>query len=299
MREANEGVYEKGLEITGKVDFEDHGITVISGLIYAETEDGILRMDCFYDGRISGKKPAVIWAHGGAFIETHVDRKCRPEDKFLYLAKHGYFVVSVDYRFAQVRPFPCQVEDCKCAVRYLRKNAEKLGVDGEHIAFWGESCGGQLAGLMAVEEGIPEFEEKGGNEGVSSAVQAAVAWYGALDYRAFHDIRAEVDPGYLKAFEVIYGGKPEEREEEIRLGDPMTYVDKKHCPFLCMCSDSDPRVPYQVNFEWCERTRANGDETFNVVVPNQGHGYLTGAEYDQKLYDFLERYLKKNSVSEG
>lgn len=297
MRDANEGVYEKGLEIQGKVDFNDYGITVIDGLIYSETEDGLLRMDCFYDGQVKEKKPAIIWAHGGAFIETHVDRKCRPEDKFLYLAQHGYFVVSIDYRFAQVRPFPCQIEECKCAVRFLRKNADKFGIDGEHIAFWGESCGGQLAGLMAVTEGIEPFENKGGCDDVSDEIQAAVAWYGALDYQAFHDIRAAVDPGYLKAFEVMYGGKPEDRAAEIHIGDPMTYVDKKHCPFLCMCSDSDPRVPYEVNFGFCEKTRANGDETYNVVVPNQGHGYLTGEEYDTKLYNFFDKYLKGKDIT--
>ena len=292
MKEANEGVYTPGMVIENPVDFDKEGVTVVDGLIYAETEDGILKMDCYFEGTTEVKKPAIIWAHGGAFIETGFSRKNCPTEKFLYLVKHGYFVVSIDYRFSQVRPFPCQVEDCKAAVRFLRANADKWGIDGEHIAFWGESCGGQLAGLMSVSDGIPEFEDKGGNAGVSSEIQAAVAWYGALDYQAFHDIRAVVAPGYLKAFEIIYGGKPEEKADVIRQGNPMTYIEKRHCPFMSMCSDADPRVPFTVNTDFCDRAKDYGNYAEYVIVKDQGHGYITGEEYDEKLYGFFDRFLK-------
>lgn len=292
MKEANENVFIPGYVNEEAVDFAANGITVIDGVVYADTEDGVLKMDCFYDEAIEGPKPAIIWAHGGAFIEPHVSRKNRPEDKFLYLAKHGYFVVSIDYRFAQVRPFPCQVEDCKCAVRFLRANAAQYGIDPDHIAFWGESCGGQLAGLMAVSEGIPAFEDKGGYAGVSSEIQAAVSWYGALNYQAFHDIRAVEDPKYLSAFEVIYGGKPEEKKDAIVQGNPMTYLEKKHCPFLAMCSTGDVRVPYTVNTEFCERAKDYGNYAEYIIVKDQGHGYIKGEEYDNALYGFFDRFLK-------
>ena len=292
MRDANDGVFEEGFVNEHPVDFEREGITVIGGLIYTETEDGILRMDCFYDGQIKEKKPAIIWAHGGGFIETHVSRKCRPEGMFLHLVKNGYFVASIDYRFAQVRPFPCQVEECKAAVRFLRANADKYGIDADHIGFWGESCGGQLAGLMSVSEGIADFEDRGGNPGVSSEIQAAAAWYGALNYQAFHDIRAAVDPEYLKAFEVIYGGTPEEKKDMIVKGNPITYIEKKHCPFLSICSDADTRVSYTVNTEFCERAKDYGNYAEYVIVHDQEHGYIVGEEYDKKLYDFFDRFLK-------
>ena len=293
MKDANEGFFQRGFVNQNPVDFDLEGVTVIDGLIYTETEDGILRMDCFYDGQIKEKKPAIIWAHGGGFIETHMSRKNRPEDRFLYLVKHGYFIASIDYRLAQVRTFPCQMEECKCAVRYLRANADKFGIDPDHIAFWGESCGGQLAGLMSVSEGIPDFEDKGGFPGVSSEIQAAVAWYGALDYQAFHDIRAAVDPEYLKAFEVIYGGTQEEKRDVIVKGNPMTYIEKKHCPFLSMCSNGDDRVPYTVNTEFCDRAKDYGNFAEYVIVPDQGHGYFEGEEYDRKMYEFFDRFLKE------
>jgi acetyl esterase/lipase len=61
----------------------------------------------------------------------------------------------------------------------LRSHAEQFEIDADHIGVWGESCGGQLAGLMAVMNGIPDFEDVGGWEGVSSAVQGfcGVVWW--------------------------------------------------------------------------------------------------------------------------
>ena len=206
--------------------------------------------------------------------------------------KEGYFLASIDYRLAQVRPFPAQMEECKCAVRYLRKNADKFGIDPERIGIWGESCGGQIAGLMSVSEGIPDFEDKGGCEGVSSEIQAAVSWYGALDALEFHNIRMAVDPDYPPRFAVIYGGSPEKMKDVLNKTNPMTYINKKHCPLLAMSSDTDDRISYTVNIEFCEQAEKYGNFAKYVVVKNQGHGYFEGEEYDQTLYDFFAEHLK-------
>ena len=71
------------------------------------------------------------------------------------LARRGYLIASIDYRLAQTSPFPAQLQDSKCAVRFLRTHAKQFGIEPDRIAVWGESCGGQLAALMAVKEGIP------------------------------------------------------------------------------------------------------------------------------------------------
>ena len=292
MQDANNDYYNEDIVSAERVNFNREGVTVIDGEIYSVTEDGILRMDCFYDQQIKEKKPAIIWIHGGGFTEEDISRKCRPERRFLHLVKEGYFLASIDYRLAQVRPFPAQMEECKCAVRYLRKNADKFGIDPERIGIWGESCGGQIAGLMSVSEGIPDFEDKGGCEGVSSEIQAAVSWYGALDALEFHNIRMAVDPDYPPRFAVIYGGSPEKMKDVLNKTNPMTYINKKHCPLLAMSSDTDDRISYTVYIEFCEQAEKYGNFAKYVVVKNQGHGYFEGEEYDQTLYDFFAEHLK-------
>lgn len=292
MQDANSKFYVEKIECSEKADFDRECVTVIDGAIYTETPDGILRMDCFFDEQITEKKPAIIWIHGGGFTEEHISRKCRPEKRFLHLVKEGYFLASIDYRLAQVRPFPAQMEECKCAVRYLRKHADRFGIDPDRIGVWGESCGGQVAGLMSVTEGIADFEDKGGYEGISSSIQAAASWYGALDVMEFHNIRMAVDKEYPERFAVIYGGTPEEKMDMLVKANPLTYIEKPHCPVLAMCSDADDRVSYTANTQFCERAKDYGNIAEFCMVSGQGHGYFQGEEYDQILYDFFDRYLK-------
>ncbi len=274
------------------VDWNKECITVLDGVIYAHTEDGFLRMDCLWDGTIDDpKRPAIIWIHGGGFIEPNATRKNRPEERFLTLLRKGYLIAAIDYRISQVRPFPSQIQDCKCAVRYLRANAKKIGIDPARIGVWGESCGGQLAGLMSVKGGIEGFEDFGGYEGISSNISCAVSWYGALDVMEFHRLRMAVDEQYPKSFEIMYGGNPYEMDEMLTKASPLTYAEKPCAPLLALCSDGDSRVSYTVNIEFCKRGTAAGNVAEFVLVPNQEHGYIQGGEYDQKVFDFFEKWL--------
>ena len=275
-----------------RVDWNRECITVLDGVIYAHTEDGFLRMDCLWDDTTEDvRRPAILWIHGGGFLEQNVTRKNRPEERFLKLLRKGYLIASIDYRISQVRPFPSQIQDCKCAVRYLRANAEKLGIDPDRIGVWGESCGGQLAGLMSVKGGIEGFEDHGGYEGISSDISCAVSWYGALDALEFHRLRMAVDDMYPKQFEIMYGGKPDAMDDMLEKASPLTYAEKPCAPLLALCSDGDSRVSYTVNIEFCERGKKAGNIAEFVLVPDQEHGYIKGDQYDQKVFDFFDRWL--------
>lgn len=72
------------------------------------------------------------------------------------------------------------VEDAKTAVRFLRANAEKLGIDPNHIAVMGESAGGYLAAMVGTTSGHKEFDQ-GEYSNQSSDVQAVVDLYGLSD----------------------------------------------------------------------------------------------------------------------
>jgi acetyl esterase/lipase len=60
------------------------------------------------------------------------------------LASAGYAVASVDYRLAPKSRDPVQIEDVKCAIRYLRANAGTYGLNGSQMYAFGTSVGGQL-----------------------------------------------------------------------------------------------------------------------------------------------------------
>ena len=94
------------------VDFTAHGVTVLEGVEYGKGGDIPLLMDCFYLPSTPSPRPAIIWMHGGGFTEEQITRVSRPEKSFLALVKRGYFIASIDYRLAQIEPFPAQIHSC-------------------------------------------------------------------------------------------------------------------------------------------------------------------------------------------
>ena len=96
-------------------------------------------------------------------------------------ATKGYAVASINYRLSQHAVFPAQIEDCKAAIRWLRANAAKYGLDPDHIGVWGASAGGHLVAMLGTTGGVKEFEGTGGNLDQSSRVQCVVDWFGPSD----------------------------------------------------------------------------------------------------------------------
>ena len=96
-------------------------------------------------------------------------------------AAKGYAVAAINYRFSQHAIFPAQIQDCKAAIRWLRANAQKYGLDSDHFGAWGSSAGGHLVALLGTTAGVKELEGPGGNADQSSRVQAVVDWYGPTD----------------------------------------------------------------------------------------------------------------------
>jgi len=100
--------------------------------------------------------PVLLYLHGGGFtigdLETH-DSLCRQ-----LALRAGCAVLALDYRLAPEHRFPAAVDDCQAALRWLFANADALGLDGERVAVGGDSAGGTLAAVCALQardEGLP------------------------------------------------------------------------------------------------------------------------------------------------
>src|SRR5579864_2538115 len=92
--------------------------------------------------------PIAMYVHGGGMTAGD---KANLNPVFLNaLASAGYAVASVNYRLAPATKFPGQIEDVKCAIRFLHDKASSYGVDGRRILAFGTSVGGQLVALAAL-----------------------------------------------------------------------------------------------------------------------------------------------------
>ena len=126
--------------------------------------------------------PVVIWTGGSAWMADTGKRGAGA--LALQLNPAGYAVAGVSIRSSSQVQFPGQLHDIKAAIRWLRANAANYNLDPDHIAIMGDSSGGWTTAMAALTGDAPEMEGSVGTTGVSSAVQAAVAFYPPTDFLA-------------------------------------------------------------------------------------------------------------------
>ena len=127
--------------------------------------------------------PAVVDIHGGGWVSG--DANLQPGtvdwDVEPALVGKGWVFVSINYRLAPSSPWPAQLEDAKCAIRFLRANAPALHIDPNRIGVIGASAGGHLASMLGLTgDGQSQFDV-GRYLDQSSAVEAVVDEYGPTD----------------------------------------------------------------------------------------------------------------------
>jgi len=271
-----------------RVDFQAEGLTYQSGVQFGLGGDKPLLMDLFYPAGAKGPLPVVVWIHGGGFRDPKLDRRYRPEPELVLLSKMGFFIASVDYRLSFEAKFPAQIQDVKCAVRYLRANAEKYNIDPGRIGVWGESAGGVLASLLGVTAGVAEFEGSGGWEDESSAVQAVCQWYATTDMR-LTAVKNGDNPDM--AYAQLFGPPLSQVMDRVWKASPMHYMRRDLPPILIMHGDADRLVPHGQSVIFYNALKIIGADAQMITVPGQGHGFFDGVEYYQAIYAFFLRTL--------
>lgn len=144
---------------------------------YGTGGDRPLLLDFAPPVRGGGVNPLVIWVHGGGWAGGS-----RENPTYREMAGHGFATASISYRFSDEAPFPAQIHDVKAAIRFLRANARRFGIDPLRIGIWGHSAGGHLASLAGMTGDLAELEGEGGSPGVSSAAQAVVPLAAPADF---------------------------------------------------------------------------------------------------------------------
>jgi acetyl esterase/lipase len=145
----------------------------------ATTGQGHL-LDLYLPPNATAPSPVVIFSHGSAWFADNGRQDAQALAAVLHGA--GYAVAGVSIRSSRQAKFPAQLHDIKAAIRWLRSNAAKYRLDPDRIAILGESSGGWTAAMAAVTGDVRELEGTEGTTGVSSAVQAAVAFYPPTDF---------------------------------------------------------------------------------------------------------------------
>jgi acetyl esterase/lipase len=255
----------------------------------------ILRMDILRPRSPLGLlSPVLVWIHGGGW---QGGSKKEGIQNLLPFARQGYLCASIDYRLSQEALFPAQIEDCKCAIRFLRANAKQFNLDPNRIGVWGSSAGGHLAALVGTASNVPELEGNGGWESVSSHVQAVCDWFGPTDFLKMGDFPSKLDHNSPDSPEArLLGGPIHTKPKEAERANPISYITKNTPPFLIMHADNDPVVPFNQSQLLFNALQKAGVEASLVVVPGGGHGgpQFSSPERFKQVKKFFDKKLKQS-----
>ncbi len=226
---------------------------------------------------------AVIIIHGGGFNDGD---KGRPREINIgrTLALHGYVGMSINYKLARekgVPTWPQPVYDAKAAVRWLRMNAARLGLDPDRIAVIGCSAGGNLAAMLALTGPADEFDKASPYPEISAAVSCAIDFYGVIELLDYHDMK-------------MFARSRTEAPELYRRGSPNRYTDAKDAPMLIVHGTADETVNVAHSEMLAAALAQAGVEHQLVLIPGAPHTFdLEPKQRDLRplVLEFLDKHL--------
>lgn len=262
------------------------GVTLKADVVYGQGGGRDLLMD-IATPEGPGPFPAVVCIHGGGW---RAGNKGQYRKTILELAQRGYVAVSVQYRLMPEAYFPSQVQDVKCAVRFLRAHAAEFKVKPDRIGATGASAGGHLA-LMLGTSDTPSLEGEGGWGGQSSRVQAVVNYFGPTDMLHTYEIYGMNDRGVRARF---LGGTMDKAMENYKLASPTQHLTRDDPPILTVHGTEDPVVSIREAelLDEAARSAQVGHTLLRIEGAKHGFGGPHAVTASRAMVEFFDKHLK-------
>ena len=256
-------------------------------IVYGSSNNTPLKLDVWYPNANNAPTPTLVYIHGGGWIFGTKESQIL---QFLPFLEKGWRVVNVEYRMASNSPAPAAVEDARCALRWVFRNAKQYNFDASKIVLSGHSAGGHLALITGMlPDGTGLDNNCYGDEKLN--VAAIINWYGISDV---NDLIQGVN---LKNYAVMWMGSQRDAAEIAKRVSPLTYVRKNLPPILTIHGDKDDVVPYSQ----ATRLKDALDKAKVVnelyTIKNGGHGGFTQTDYIN-AYNEIWKFLKDNKITQ-
>ena len=270
---------------------ERNGISIQKNVVYADRNGERLHLTIVSPRKVEGKLPCIVMVPGSAWRKQVID----PEHAVDY-ARHGYVVAVVEYRHSGIAPFPAQVQDCKTAVRYMRKNADTYGVDTNNIFLLSDSSGGHTVLFAGTTSGNSELDTDAYAD-YSDAVNAVAAFYPPTDIYGMIEFPSTIDHNSPDSNEGAFLGGLEvsDNKEKAWLASPIAYVTHEEIPpVLLAVGTKDELVPANQSDRYALYLQARGKEFvfYNLVGASYGSSEFFTPEMVDTVVTFFNRYRK-------
>lgn len=257
-----------------------------------------LKFDVLPATNASPPYSAVVVVHGGGWLGGS---RTDLHGLLQQLSRMGFVAMSVDYRLAPAARFPAQIEDVKCAVRWLRSQAVEYQINPEKIGAFGVSAGAHLLALAAVTPG--KWDNAGGYSGVSSQLRCAVLHAPPLDFpnwwqTADPAIRGPMSPRVM--LKSLLGEDFSASAKIFQDASPISYVPasgklkNKLPPLLLLQGELDATVPVQQARDFTKKMKAAGASVELMTIADADHFTFgsQGRQVSAKIQEFLSACLK-------
>lgn len=253
---------------------------VVEDIVYTpEDWPQALAGDLYLPAR-RGSLPVVLVVHGGGWANRSRDDM---EDVSRKLARHGYAVFNIGYRFAPRYTYPAQLHDTRQALDWLAANASRYDFDLERINTWGYSSGAHLAALAgAYDDPDDAADLPRVNAVVAGGTPADLRKYSGspIVMRFMGGDRHEMPARYAEASPAWH----------ISAGDPAVFLYHGKLDYLVTVDQAT---------DYYEALRAAGIEAELYLKSWRGHMsmFLFGGEAEARAIAFLDRQNSPRSVS--
>lgn len=268
----------------------------IRDVIYMKSGGAAFTMDVFKPKDPSGA--AVIYLVSGGWFSDH--GMINPQFA-KSLTDVGITVFEVVHGSQPRYKIPEIAKQITRAVRFVRANAAKYGVDSERLGLTGASAGGHLSLLTAgrADEGNAQASDP--VERASSSVAAVVAIFPPTDFLNYGNSTPQVllsSPTFAPfrpAFGLPANPTPEQVSEIAKDVSPIYNVTSKFPPTLLIHGDKDTLVPLQQSEIFRDALAKAGVVNELVVIPGAGHDMVAISKGTPRLVSWFKEKLQKKS----
>ena len=270
-------------------------IELVRDVVYAtapiaNNETIELTFDAAFPKRTQDKPlPAVVYIHGGGWRMGSKDSGLRPS---IALALGGYFACTIQYRLTDQATYPAAVHDCKAAIRFLRANAEHLGIDPNRIGVWGHSAGGHLSALLGTSGNSQVLDGSVGAPEVETTLSAAV--HCVVDISGPTDLSRDVDDGMISQW---LGGPVRDNPDRAKEASPLTYIDANDPPVLIIHGTEDRLVNIDRHSRVFETALREAGVAVELLEVKGGGHVISERRAYRRAAEFFDQHLGGNAAT--
>ena len=222
------------------------------------------------------KRSGIIFFFGGGWSNGSPEQFLKQAE---YLASRGMVAARADYRVKSrdgVTPDDC-VRDARSAMRWMKKNASRLGLDPKKIVASGGSAGGHLAACMMIEDSIDAPDD---------------------------DLTISTIPAAMILFNPVMSFEPPElskrignRDELVRKISPNAHINKSTPPSLILFGSEDRLIALADPY-W-QKAEELGVRAEKYIAEGQGHGFFNKSPWLERTLIAADKFLVSLGLLEG